>query len=180
MLKIKDLRSLTFDMNTLDAELTCMAMTRSLGPDYSNFMSLLALLTDLDKDKVKAAFQTEKINRRPRSDALPIPTTDSALSTLSSGAIAPKMHLVNSVTSLGTANASTTHSNEPRSTTRRTRARTGRGRKHRQLLPLPQTLRTSLNALAMQVFVPLPLTLSHHLYLMLTMIGMQTWVPLLI
>ena len=90
MLKIKDLRSLTFDMNTLDAELTCMAMTRSLGPDYSNFMSLLALLTDLDKVKVKATFQTEEINHCPRLDALPIPTTDSALTTLLSECNYPK------------------------------------------------------------------------------------------
>ena len=90
MLKIKDLRSLTFDMDTLDAELTCMAMTRSLGPEYSNFMSSLALLTDLDKVKVKAAFQTEEINCCPCLDTLPIPTTDSALITSLSGYNCPK------------------------------------------------------------------------------------------
>ena len=90
MLKIKDLHSSTFDMNTLDAELTCMAMICSLGPEYSNFVSSLALLTDLNKDKVKAAFQTEEINCCPHSNALPIPTTDSALSTSSSGCNCPK------------------------------------------------------------------------------------------
>ena len=90
MLKIKDLYSSTFNMNTLNAELTCMAMIHFLGPEYSNFVSSIALLTDLDKDKVKAAFQTEEINRRPRSDALPIATTDSTLSTLSSGCNCPK------------------------------------------------------------------------------------------
>ena len=90
MLKIKDLHSLTFDMNTLDAELTCMAMIRSLGLEYSTFMSSLALLTDLDKDKVKAAFQTKQINCCPHLDALSIPTTDSVLSTLSSGCNCPK------------------------------------------------------------------------------------------
>ena len=90
MLKIKDLCSPTFDMNTLDAELTCMAMIRSLRPEYSNFVFSLALLTDLDKDKVKAAFQTKKINCCPHSDALPIPTIDSALSTSLSGCNCPK------------------------------------------------------------------------------------------
>ena len=90
MLKIKDLHSSTFDMNTLDAELTCMAMICSLGPEYSNFVSSLALLTNLDKIKVKAAFQTEEINCCPHSDALPISTTDSALSTSSSGRNCPK------------------------------------------------------------------------------------------
>ena len=44
-------------------------MMHALGPEYSNFTSSLALLTDLDKVKVKAAFQTEEINRRPRPDA---------------------------------------------------------------------------------------------------------------
>ena len=49
-------------MNTLDNELTCMAMICALGPEYLNFTSFLTLLTDLDKDKVKAAFQTKEIN----------------------------------------------------------------------------------------------------------------------
>ena len=57
-----------------------MAMIRALGPEYSHFTSSLALLTDLDKDKVKAAFQTEEINRRPHSDVISIPPADSALS----------------------------------------------------------------------------------------------------
>ena len=96
------------------------------------------------------------------------------------GAIAPKMRPVSSVRSLGTANASAIHSSEPRSTTRQTRARTGRVRKHRLPLPLPQALRRSSNILAMQVFVLLPLIPSHHLCSMLTMIGMQTWAPHLI
>ena len=85
MLKIKDLHSSIFDMKTLDAELINMAMICSLGPEYSNFMSSLALLTNLDKDKVKAAFQTEEINHCPYSDTLPISATNSALSTSSSG-----------------------------------------------------------------------------------------------
>ena len=69
MARIQELRPSTFDIKTLDAELACMSMIRALGPDYSHFTSSLALLTDLDKDKVKAAFQTEDINRRPRPDA---------------------------------------------------------------------------------------------------------------
>src|SRR5919204_3931737 len=80
MLRIQDLHSSSFDIKTLDAELTCMAMMRALGPEYSHFVSSLALLTDLDKDKVKAAFQTEEINRRPRSEASSSIPTDSALS----------------------------------------------------------------------------------------------------
>jgi hypothetical protein len=46
-------------------------MMHALGPDYSHFMSSLALLTDLDKVKVKAVFQTEEIDRHPRSDPHP-------------------------------------------------------------------------------------------------------------
>ena len=45
-------------------------------PGYKHFTSSLALLTDLDMDKVKAAFQTEEMNRRPRPD----PSASSALS----------------------------------------------------------------------------------------------------
>ena len=96
------------------------------------------------------------------------------------GTIALKTLPVSSVTSPGTANASAIHSSEPRSTTSQTRARTGRARKHRLPLPLPQALRMSSNALAMQVFVPLPLIPFCHSCSMLTMIEMQTQGPLLI
>ena len=78
MARIKELHPSTFDLTKLDDELTCMALICSLGPDYSYFTSPPALLTDLDKDKVKAAFQTEDINRRPHPD-MSI-TTTSALS----------------------------------------------------------------------------------------------------
>ena len=90
MLRIKDLHSSSFNIATLNDKLTCMAMIHALGPEYSNFMSSLALLTDLNKDKVKAAFQTKEINWRPHLDAFPIPTTDSALSTSLSGCNCPK------------------------------------------------------------------------------------------
>ena len=182
MLKIKDLRSSIFNMKTLDAKLTCMAMIHSLGPEYSNFMSSLALLTDLDKVKVKAAFPTEEINHHPCLDTLPIPATDSALSTSLSGCNCPKNAPCKFCEKPpeGTASASAIHSREPRSTTSQTRARRRRARKHRQLLPLPQALRMSLSALAMQVFVLPPLIPSCHSCSMLTMIGMQTRGPLLI
>jgi hypothetical protein len=83
MARIQELRPISFDLKTSDAELSCMAMMHALGPEYSHFTSSLALLTDLDKDKVKAAFQTEEINRRPRSDPHP-PSGSSALSTSTS------------------------------------------------------------------------------------------------
>jgi hypothetical protein len=77
MARIQQLRPSTFDLKTSDAELSCMAMMHALGDEYKHFTSSLALLTDLVKVKVKAAFQTEEINRRPRPDASPT----SALST---------------------------------------------------------------------------------------------------
>jgi hypothetical protein len=77
MARIQQLRPSTFDLKTSDAKLSCMAMMHALGDEYKHFTSSLALLTDLDKDKVKVAFQTEEINRRPRPDASPT----SALST---------------------------------------------------------------------------------------------------
>jgi transposase InsO family protein len=83
MARIQELRPISFDLKTSDAELSCMAMMHALGPEYSHFTSSLALLTDLDKDKVKAAFQTEEINRRPRSDPHPS-SGSSALSTSTS------------------------------------------------------------------------------------------------
>ena len=68
MARIKELHPSTFDLTKLDDKLTCMALIHSLRPDYSHFTSFLALLTGLDKDKVKAAFQTKDINRRPCPD----------------------------------------------------------------------------------------------------------------
>ena len=68
MARIKELHPSTFDLTKLDDKLTCMALIHSLGPDHTDFIFSLALLMDLDKDKVKAAFQTEDINRRPCPD----------------------------------------------------------------------------------------------------------------
>jgi len=82
MARIQELRPTSFELKTLHAELSCMAMMHAPGPEYSHFTSFLALLTDLDKIKVKAVFQTEEINRRPRPD-IPTPSGSSALSTSS-------------------------------------------------------------------------------------------------
>jgi hypothetical protein len=61
MARIHELRPISFDLKTSDAKLSCMAMMHALGPEYSHFTSSLALLTDLDKDKVKAAFRPRKL-----------------------------------------------------------------------------------------------------------------------
>jgi len=56
--KIYELRPLSFDLKTSDTELSCMPMIHCLGTEYSHFALSLALLTDLDKVKIKYAFQT--------------------------------------------------------------------------------------------------------------------------
>ena len=76
MARIQQLCPSTFTLKTSDNELSCMAMMHALGDDYKHFTSSLAPLTDLDKVKVKAAFQTEEINCHPRPD----PSASSALS----------------------------------------------------------------------------------------------------
>ena len=54
MARIQQLQpSSTFTLKTSDNELSCMAMMHALGDEYKHFTSLLALLTDLDMDKVK-------------------------------------------------------------------------------------------------------------------------------
>ena len=65
---VQQLRPSTFTLKTSDDKLSCMAMMHALGDEYKHFTSSFALLTDLDMDKVKAAFQTEEINRRYRPD----------------------------------------------------------------------------------------------------------------
>jgi len=47
MARIQELHPTSFDLKTLDAELSCMAMMHALGPEYLHFTSSLALLTDL-------------------------------------------------------------------------------------------------------------------------------------
>ena len=76
MAQIQQLRPTTFNLKTSDDKLSCMAMMHALGNEYKHFTSSLALFTDFDMDKVKAAFQTEEMNHRPRPD----PFASSALS----------------------------------------------------------------------------------------------------
>ena len=57
MARIQQLHPTTFTLKTSDDELSCMAMMHVLGDEYKHFTLSLALLTDLDKVKVKAAFQ---------------------------------------------------------------------------------------------------------------------------
>ncbi|KIJ61370.1 hypothetical protein HYDPIDRAFT_74350, partial [Hydnomerulius pinastri MD-312] len=64
MSRIQELRPKDFDLNKLDDELACMAMIRSLGPDFYHFTSSLTIHSTLDKDTVKAAFQAEEVNRK--------------------------------------------------------------------------------------------------------------------
>ena len=80
MARIQQLRPSTFTLKTSDNDLSCMAMMHALGDEYRHFTSSLALLTDLDMDKVKVAFQTKEMNRRPRPEA----SASSALSTSNS------------------------------------------------------------------------------------------------
>jgi hypothetical protein len=159
MARIQELRPISFDLKTSDAELSCMAMMHALGPEYSHFTSSLALLTDLDKDKVKAAFQTEEINRRPRSDPHPS-SGSSALSTSTSSCLrrSALADVPTRPTPLLLVQQSPLH-----------------------LPQLQMPLRTWWNVLATQVFVPgIPLILYPLSNSMLTSIGMQTRGPLLI
>ncbi|KAE9384866.1 hypothetical protein BT96DRAFT_750123, partial [Gymnopus androsaceus JB14] len=60
---IKALCPETYSLDDLDKELEAMALIRSLPPDYNSFMSSLLLLDTLDLTKLRAAFQTEQIQR---------------------------------------------------------------------------------------------------------------------
>jgi hypothetical protein len=64
MSKIKELRPTggknPYTIQDLDAELICMTMVRSLGEEYSHFVSSLMLLKSLDKSELQAAFLAEE------------------------------------------------------------------------------------------------------------------------
>ncbi|KAE9403277.1 hypothetical protein BT96DRAFT_759762, partial [Gymnopus androsaceus JB14] len=60
---IKVLHPKTYSLDDLDKELEAMALIRSLPPDYNSFVSSLLLLDTLDLTKLRAAFQTEQIQR---------------------------------------------------------------------------------------------------------------------
>ena len=159
---------------------------------------------DLDKDKVKAVFQTEEINCCP---ALMGPALSSlTLSYLPALAPAPvtPMHPALFVRRLGTASASASLCNTPGRITSPWNAREKRKTKPivlalalllnrpqdlsllplllPMLSPLPlRMLRTSSNVQEMQVFVPVIHVISSLPFSsMLMSIGMQTQVPCLI
>jgi hypothetical protein len=59
--QVKDLRLLDYTIESLDKDLTCMALVRALPEEYSHFSSSLLLLLLLDPKKIKQAFITEDI-----------------------------------------------------------------------------------------------------------------------
>jgi hypothetical protein len=64
---VKDVKALCpkdYTMEQLYDDLCCMAMIRSLGPDYSSFVSSISLMDDINMLKLKSAFLTEESNRR--------------------------------------------------------------------------------------------------------------------
>jgi hypothetical protein len=190
MARIQELRPISFDLKTSDAELSCMAMMHALGPEYSHFTSSLALLTDLDKDKSKP-------HSRPRKLIVAlvlIPTHPlAALRCPHPPRVAPVTPPLPalSVTRRDTVNASATRCNAPKTpTSRRSALADDQTRPtppllvHQSPLHHPQLqmpLRTWWNVRATQVFVPgIPLILYPLSNSMLTSIGMQTRGPLLI
>jgi hypothetical protein len=77
MQTIQSLRPNTFTLQTLDEELFCMAMIRSLPEDYNTLTTSLLLKGTLDKDIMIQAFQTEESQRQQRAtiDSLSSSTT---------------------------------------------------------------------------------------------------------
>jgi len=73
MSKIQQLRpkdaSNPYTMKDLDNELICMAMVRSLGDEYSHFVSSLLLFQSLEKDRLKEAFLVEELQHMQRHEA---------------------------------------------------------------------------------------------------------------
>ena len=59
-LRPKDTSS-PYTIKDLDNELICMAMVRSLGDEYSHFVSSLLLFQCLEKDRLKEAFLAEEL-----------------------------------------------------------------------------------------------------------------------
>ena len=66
MAEVKALRPKSFTLEQLYDELTVMAMVRSLGDDYSSFVSTLLMQDSLEKKKVLAAFHSEELQRKKR------------------------------------------------------------------------------------------------------------------
>ncbi|TFY53988.1 hypothetical protein EVG20_g9887 [Dentipellis fragilis] len=70
MRTIQNLRPDPYVLKDLDNELVCMAMVRSLPPEYSTFTSSLLLLDKLDRTSLQDAFRNEEINRLRRGGEL--------------------------------------------------------------------------------------------------------------
>ncbi|KAA1478496.1 hypothetical protein DENSPDRAFT_845611, partial [Dentipellis sp. KUC8613] len=79
MCSIQALRPETYALKDLDNELVCMAMVRSLPPEYSTFTSSLLLLDKLDRTSLQDAFRNEEINRLRRAGELGSSASPSAL-----------------------------------------------------------------------------------------------------
>src|SRR6202000_1900008 len=62
MQEIKGTRPDAFTISDLDGDLMCMALTRSLPPQYSSFVSSLILLPQFDFPTLKEAFQLQEEN----------------------------------------------------------------------------------------------------------------------
>jgi hypothetical protein len=84
MSKSKELRptgaKTAYTIEDCDAELICMTMVRSLGQEYSHFVSSLMLLKSLDKSELQAPFLAEESQCRRRPEG---PGGDVALFTAS-------------------------------------------------------------------------------------------------
>ncbi|KAA1479767.1 hypothetical protein DENSPDRAFT_846360, partial [Dentipellis sp. KUC8613] len=79
MRSIQALRPETYALKDLDNELVCMAMVRSLPPEYSTFTSSLLLLDKLDRTSLQDAFRNEEINRLRRAGEIGSSASPSAL-----------------------------------------------------------------------------------------------------
>ena len=62
MQEIKQTRPKAFTIDDLDSDLMCMALTRSLPSQYSNFISSLILLPQFDFPTLKEAFSLQEEN----------------------------------------------------------------------------------------------------------------------
>ncbi|KAF7968979.1 hypothetical protein HWV62_28747, partial [Athelia sp. TMB] len=58
---IKNLRTSTFTLESLDDELQCMALIRALPDEFDHFASTLIITNKLDKSSLISAFHTEEV-----------------------------------------------------------------------------------------------------------------------
>ena len=78
MEQIQNLHPEKFTLDQMNKELVCMAMIRSLPPEYSSFASSLQLLDKFEKTKLQEAFVAEEI-LRSRSNMQATPPSASVL-----------------------------------------------------------------------------------------------------